>query len=472
MSACRYLMIENPGASSADLLTVIGASTSRHQDELIGQFGSGFKYSIALLLRNNIKIKLFLGKQGYEFGSSPTIQKDVCGYDAYINEVYMRGFVGATKAKKMLGFDKTFGEMDWQDPTMALREFVSNAVDASVKVQGNFSGCQLFYKDEKEVKGEEDTTRIFVEMTSEIENWDLRKHFMLFDDDYDPKEHIIPKLVAKGNLRVYRKGVLVGELPYPSLFDYNLSDISLKECRIITTEDARCGIALALKGAEQEHVETWLEAIRDEKNVFEIMEVSTNELFSHSWDKNRQKKQETWKKAYHAVFGDKGIVCDTRVAEEMVEKKGYNPVVVKPEMKNVLKSFGIRTSSDVLDHFEASGRQKIDLSPEQIQKMQDIWNLLEELGVTAGREIPTLEGFHTLMNASSLTFAYYDFARDTVGMSGDVINDAGHLFPTCAIEEYAHSITKSADFTRDMQDFGMRVAGMLIHRELERRKSV
>ena len=77
----EYLMIENRGTVGTKLLTVVGASTARGKPDMIGQFGSGFKNSIALLLRNGIRLVVYIGKQGYEFGFDNTTDRDVRNED-------------------------------------------------------------------------------------------------------------------------------------------------------------------------------------------------------------------------------------------------------------------------------------------------------------------------------------------------------------------------------------------------------
>jgi hypothetical protein len=76
--------------------------------------------------------------------------------------------------------------------------------------------------------------------------------------------------------------------------------------------------------------------------------------------------------------------------------------------------------------------------------------------------MPVLEGFASLMDAGSQTLGYYDSKRDVVGMSSDVLSDEGFTFLKVALEEFAHSITKAHDETRDLQDWAFKVAAILM----------
>ena len=57
----KYLLIENKGEISPDALTLMGGTTKRNDSSKIGHFGSGNKYSIATLLKNNIPFYIFSG---------------------------------------------------------------------------------------------------------------------------------------------------------------------------------------------------------------------------------------------------------------------------------------------------------------------------------------------------------------------------------------------------------------------------
>ncbi len=56
-----YLRIENIGVAPADAFTVLGVSMADQSNNagMIGQFGSGSKHSIALLLRNELQPIVF-----------------------------------------------------------------------------------------------------------------------------------------------------------------------------------------------------------------------------------------------------------------------------------------------------------------------------------------------------------------------------------------------------------------------------
>ena len=63
----QFLKIQSSGEIEQEAFTLIGASSKRGDQTKIGYFGSGLKYSIAALLRNNIEFKVFQGEKEIEF---------------------------------------------------------------------------------------------------------------------------------------------------------------------------------------------------------------------------------------------------------------------------------------------------------------------------------------------------------------------------------------------------------------------
>ena len=59
----NYLKFSNKGLLEIEALSLLGASTKRGNDKLIGQFGSGNKFALAYLLRNNYDVKIFSGTE-------------------------------------------------------------------------------------------------------------------------------------------------------------------------------------------------------------------------------------------------------------------------------------------------------------------------------------------------------------------------------------------------------------------------
>ena len=82
----NYLLVQNRGVCPTEAFTLIGASMSRGEDGLIGQFGSGAKLSICTLLRKGLKViaeKVLTSKQLPEKAKLVYIAEEVERFYAY-----------------------------------------------------------------------------------------------------------------------------------------------------------------------------------------------------------------------------------------------------------------------------------------------------------------------------------------------------------------------------------------------------
>ena len=69
--------IINAGEIEPEAFTLMGASTKRGDENMIGRFGSGLKYAICYLIRNDIEFKIFSGKQEIIFDSVIIVHENV-----------------------------------------------------------------------------------------------------------------------------------------------------------------------------------------------------------------------------------------------------------------------------------------------------------------------------------------------------------------------------------------------------------
>jgi hypothetical protein len=463
-----WLMFENKGVASVDLLTIVGASTARQDASLIGMFGTGFKYAVAALLRAKLAVLVYCGVNGFKFGISTRTTHDVNGNEVTINEIVLTQISGKGRATRNLGMDVGFGEVDWKDIRMAVREFASNGYDASMSIKGDLSAFRMGLSDDARAK--DGFTRIFVEESPEIlEYYANRRKYLLWMGDVDTsKSCTLPKDSLEAPLRVYRKGVLVGEFECHSLFNYNLNDVSINEARVVTIGNAACDVSFLIRDANPSIIETYLRAYAEDKDVFEVTKVSSWGLRQSSWEQENEsqtynRRRQSWATAISNILGDHTVYADSHEGAAAAQRKGYRAISVKSEMFGIVKSWGARTVYDIVDQFEAEGYIKAPLTVAQDDLCAQVWDVLEEIHVTKGKDRPKVEGFYHVMDAGSTLKGYYDRKRETVGLSKDTL-DTGLGFDLIftLIEEYGHYITGASDETRDFQDWAFRVAARFI----------
>lgn len=142
-----FLKIENIGVCPPEGFTVLGVSLAHTSANpgVIGQFGSGNKHGVAVLLRNDLSPVVFAGTLRLEFGTRPQVVSDTQATKEFSRVVVKYGgndpVTGASRSStEDLGFVLDYGRQDWDEVALALREFVSNAIDRSIREWGDWSG--------------------------------------------------------------------------------------------------------------------------------------------------------------------------------------------------------------------------------------------------------------------------------------------------------------------------------------------
>ena len=144
-----FLKIENLGVCPPEGFTVFGVSLANTSNNagLIGQFGSGNKHSIAVLLRNELSPVVFAGTLKLEFSTRPQTVADSQASKDFNRVVVKYGGTDASGASRSstedLGFVLDYGKQDWNEVALAMREFVSNAIDRSIREVGDWRGRGL-----------------------------------------------------------------------------------------------------------------------------------------------------------------------------------------------------------------------------------------------------------------------------------------------------------------------------------------
>jgi hypothetical protein len=263
-----YLKIENIGVCPPEGFTVLGVSLADTSDNpaVIGQFGSGNKHSVAVCLRNNLAPVVYCGTLRLDFFTRPqTVADSKASKDFGRVCVKYGGTDPATGASRSstedLGFVMSYGEKDWNEIALALREFVSNAIDRSIREHGDWRSVKIEIVDESRVRAKRDHTRVFLPLTPEVLDFfnNLGRWFLHFSEPESLCKAILPK--ANRNLGdrraavIYRRGVRVREFEssdMESLFDYNLNDLTIDEARKASDWDVRHHCGQALAGADKD----------------------------------------------------------------------------------------------------------------------------------------------------------------------------------------------------------------------------
>ena len=183
-----FLLIQNPGVAPVEGFTLLGVSTTRDCGVAgtIGQFGSGAKHAINTLLRAGLKLLIYCGKTRLEFATREETIRDGL-VTKNIKRVICK--LGGTSSKTLdMGWCLDFGAIDWTDLSMALREFVANAIDRTVREKGDFlpallsEDLRVAIVEDSAVRARDGCTRVFVEVNPDVQRFygELPRRFLHF----------------------------------------------------------------------------------------------------------------------------------------------------------------------------------------------------------------------------------------------------------------------------------------------------
>lgn len=463
------LLIQNPGVAPTEGFTLLGVSTTRGCGVAgtIGQFGSGSKHSINVLLRAGLSVTVYCGKTKMEFLTRDEQVNDGLGSKT-IQRVYVK--FGGTSTKTLdLGWVLDFGAIDWNEMGMAVREFVSNAIDRTLREEcGQFEAAiregRLSVRKvaESDVRAKDGYTRIYVQMNDEVEKYlsELPKRFLHFSNSpSDVTKRLLPKagrnLTDKNSAMIYREGVFVRELTehnVESIYDYNFpsGELVIDESRNSNEYAIRATCAKYMRDATTDELIPIMDSLSRGNRTFE------SDLDSYyladTWITPSAEQKANWGRAWESVAGG-AVMCDPSALQvEMVRRKGFTPVTIPSEAwVSAAEKFGIPTAVKVLSKAEGSGRIAREPTPAAIEAVDTVWEWIESKGMTNGRVKPVVAGFTAVTEGEADCMGYYQ--DGVVHIRHDISSGGNEYLLKTALEECVHHATGSGDSSRDIQNF-------------------
>lgn len=455
-----YFLVQNEGEAPVESFTLLGASASRDENDLIGQFGSGAKLAITTLLRKGLGVTIYTGKTRMEFKTREIAIDDGISV-RHEQQVYLQ-YGGTSKRKQDLGWVLGFGALDWQDTEMALREFVANAIDRTVKqgdsvIDAHTEGDLIVSIVPEEAKrAQTGYTRVFIEADDDCRKYvdELKQRFLHFTNT-DTTKNILAKK-EPGKARIYLEGVYVCTLDNlaDSLYDYNFKrdQIKIDESRNLNEYYVRAAIGKLYKDASCVELEKLFHALEDSQKYLET-ELDPFYLKTYFYEGERCK----WRQAWETVHGSNTVACayDQAYLGDLAMKKGFNLGLVQSSAWiETLKSYGIRTVGDVLDRNERKGRETTPPTFEAIDATKEVWGWVEAAGTTKGKPCPKVRGYDEMSDFESESFGYFVPGEDTIYIRNDV---GGKILYETVLEEIAHYCSGATDNSRDFQNFLLRL---------------
>ena len=478
-----YLKIENPGVCPTEGFILLGATSKRLADNdspfTIGQFGSGNKHAVNVLLRAKLYPIVLCGNHRLEYGTKPSKMKALEGEAAY-NRVIVKhggtdeGGASVTYTEELSQTDE-YGILDWNCLGMAFREFVSNAIDAAIavnrqagaKVKWPWDGVKVELVSEEKVRAKKGYTRVFVPADNEeIVRFfaNLGKWFLHFSEPETITQAILPK--KNRNLDtdchtavIYRRGVRVREIDQyssESLFDYNLNDLRVDESRNVDDYQCRNAATKAMAKASPEVLAAWMRSFRSDTLYWEH-QFGGYEL-KPQWGETAEEIaacKANWNKALELV-GDSIVLAAKDGPVQALARKGYDPLEVPDTVVRAADEYGCNTQGKVLSADELDGRESFDPTADAVAALDWIWEQVAMAGMDDGKAKPPIRCFRKVMNGGAVIRG---LLRDgIVYVNEDLATGANVELRQTVLEEIAHYLTGSKDETRDLQDWAFKFA--------------
>lgn len=410
-----YMEFTNPGEVPINAFKLLGASTKRNDESKIGFFGTGLKYAIAVMLREGVDFKIFVGEKEVKIGTRAT---DFAGQKIQVMTV--------NGEKTSITID---AGINWE-PWFAIREIYSNAVDEG--------GIMKLADD---IKGTVGSTSIFVEMSEKLgdvsTNWQhyfAFKRSSLFDDG--DGNRILGKL-KDPKFTMFRKGIRVDRSHTNSLFDYDIKNIKINESRVASVPwEVKQSVAEVLaKCSDEGVIRTLIASFRTNGECYEAQTSTWEYLFDGTFGGG------TFNEAWFEILKDKRIVP--------IELSGFYGIttdtVVMPQklIRHLHKAFGDRLS------FIGHTQEKYLLIGEYDSKLDESHELLAKNGYTYDKESIKIGKFQ-----DRSVKGLWDNTQKMIIISEDVLTPAyANERTAILLEEITHATTGFDDNSRELQSY-------------------
>lgn len=422
----KYLKIENDGLLDFRLVALMGGTTKSKDKFKIGQFGTGLKYTLSFLFRNNLDFKIFIGNEPVNIG----IEKEEIASETF--EIICINNQRTSITTKM-------GE-DWT-AWMIVRELWCNALDEG--------GAKWEVTDE--IKSEPTKTVFYIQMDSQIakviEDWD--KYFIhnLSPISETESYKLYP---ASDHLCVYKQGVLIYENDkQKGVFRYDISSADINEMR----EYRGClpaEIARAMATANESAITLFLENVTDDH-----YEGNMDWEWYQTYNDNWKTVIGTGKVIYQKVLDDL-LAKDVKMPEErliVIPRNLYKSLTTK-----FLGIGAVYVAGKVGNFYE-------QFSEECENRIKQGLVILESCGYVFHAELVFKYGFFE----DKTIQAQINLKEKTVYISKSMIQQPLFVVVAMLIEENEHFATGMSDETRSFQQhfINLYTRAMLAKHEIE-----
>lgn len=240
----QFLQIKSKGEMALEAISLIGASTKRGDPNSIGMFGSGLKYALASIMRQDIPFVIFSGEKEIRLSTKVVEFKG-----KQFNRIYING--------TETSLTDSMGTEDWDGTFPFIREIYSNALDED-------KDATIEMVDAPEI--EEGYTIFCLEATPNITLLmsNFERYFLRPADAIEVINNRGEIHRKSDGIRIFRKGILAHhDKETKSIFSYNLEDLDINESRVVKNiYQARNKIAEMLESmTNKRNIRVWINTL-------------------------------------------------------------------------------------------------------------------------------------------------------------------------------------------------------------------
>ncbi len=439
----KYLKISNPREITKEELELFGMSNKRTNPNLIGEKGTGLKFSRMQALRLGIDTVVATN----EWMNTLLTEKINEENERVIYQYKNKGKKRVQNVKS--SYTQSGGVFDWGDPWFIVREFIQNARDeiVSEEIETADKAMELTLKTLEIVDevnySPKGVTTCYIAVTKEIEEvFNNIKKYFVFDYRFRGQSGGI---VNARKECVYKQGILVDELKtHSAMFAcYDCLGLELSESR--TIKNSADVFGHAIKILNESPIQIKREFIKYAKENF------SNDECNYSWSFNEFKGSD-WGQAFVNVFGDKAIVHDKKTTEgyeaDKIKTMGLIVIPLHRKLCKVLKEYGIRQLKDVVFSSNSDKVRLVELNQED----EKMLNTAQDICKKVFGETRELETYVAINDELSNTLGFYNKSDNKIYISASISFTMENIL-TILIEEYTHAISGADDCTREFQNF-------------------
>lgn len=362
-----YIVIENNGEIPVDGIRLLGHS---EKDETkIGQFGSGLKQAIALLARLDALPIIFSGNNKIEF----TVENDP-------QEIYFNG--------QPMNLSLNFGIHDWNDPWMAFREIMCNAIDEGGCLDG-LSG--------NSPHGAEGKTRVWIPVNEQtLQGYNtIPDRLVMQNSEFNPLHEdtvltVLPK-TENSDIQIYKKGIWVQSGPNRSIFNYDIPSLPLNESRSSDWFSVRWQFYYNFERLPKNLLSSYLKSFAKKEDTWEYGLLNECEKYT------TKKSAEVWREVAEEEYGENYVLMmrEDSCKQEKLENAGYTIVDLSENfpLYSFLAKCECRTVSKVLSFEQFCFDSTSEPSPKVLEEFQKVWYAFMDMGVAYEVDTPKLTIF-------------------------------------------------------------------------------